>query len=126
VVSLAEKSLALILQAEKIDFIQEYRFCAQYVGLGKGVKERLKQARLKDWRFDFAFLNAMLAVEVEGGGWVGGRHTTGRGFAEDLRKYNAAALLNWFVLRCDFAMIKDGSILQTIKAQLKIRQNLGR
>jgi very-short-patch-repair endonuclease len=51
------------------------------------------------WRFDFAWPDAMVAVEVEGGVWTGGRHTRGAGFQADCRKYNAAVLLGWRVLR---------------------------
>jgi len=41
----------------------------------------------------------MVALEVEGGVWTGGRHTRGAGFIEDMEKYNAAACMGWFVLR---------------------------
>jgi len=51
------------------------------------------------WRFDYAFLSLWIAVEVEGGGFVGGRHTRGAGFLRDMEKYNAAAMLGWRILR---------------------------
>jgi hypothetical protein len=41
----------------------------------------------------------MLAVEIEGGTWIKGRHTTGSGFAADCAKYNRAVILGWRVLR---------------------------
>ena len=51
------------------------------------------------WRFDYAYPDALLAIEIEGGAWVRGRHTRGKGFVADLEKYNAATLLGWRLLR---------------------------
>lgn len=51
------------------------------------------------WRFDFAWPDKMLALEVEGGVWTGGRHTRGAGFLRDIEKYNRAACLGWRLLR---------------------------
>lgn len=51
------------------------------------------------WRFDYAFPANMLAIEIEGGSWTGGRHTRGLGFQKDLEKYNEAAIMGWRILR---------------------------
>ena len=51
------------------------------------------------WRMDYAWLDARLALEVEGGVWTHGRHTRGAGFLADVEKYNAATLLGWRLLR---------------------------
>ena len=54
------------------------------------------------WRFDFAYLAAKLAVEIEGVVFFGGtksRHQTARGLAADCEKYNAAVEAGWRVLR---------------------------
>ena len=51
------------------------------------------------WRFDCAWPEQKLAVELEGGIWQQGRHTRGRGFEADCRKYNAAVGLGWRALR---------------------------
>jgi very-short-patch-repair endonuclease len=52
------------------------------------------------WRFDLAWPAHRVALEVEGGVWTGGRHTSGAGFVKDMEKYNAAAGDGWRVLRC--------------------------
>jgi len=97
---------------------REYRFAASAVGAGRGVKQRLSSSGLKDWRFDLAWPRIMFAVEVEGGGWISGRHTRGPGFAEDMRKYHSALELGWCVYRCDGDLIKSGKASALIKTMV--------
>lgn len=62
------------------------------------VKEfRFHPTRL--WRFDYAIPEHKIALEVEGGVWTGGRHTSPKGFLGDVEKYNTATLMGWRVLR---------------------------
>jgi very-short-patch-repair endonuclease len=86
---------------------REYRFAANHVGLGPGLRRRLAYYQLKDWRFDFADLKRMIAVECEGGTYSGGRHVRGAGYEDDCEKYNHAAKLGWRVYRFTSAMVKD-------------------
>ena len=73
------------------------------------------------WRFDFAWPDHMLAVELEGGVWAGGRHTRGAGFVADCDKYNAAVVLGWRVLRFTTSHIEDfDAVIYPIRAILKI------
>lgn len=74
----------------------------------------------RKWRFDWAWpeLGVMLAVECEGGAWVGGRHTRPQGFAKDIEKYNCAVLLGWRLLRFTPDMIQSGKAVETIKRAL--------
>lgn len=62
------------------------------------------------WRFDFAYPDRKIAIEVEGGTWTGGRHTRGRGFEGDCEKYNTAELLGWRVFRFTTGMIERGEL----------------
>ena len=38
------------------------------------------------WRFDWAWPDHMLALEIEGAVWTGGRHTRGAGYLRDMEK----------------------------------------
>jgi len=60
------------------------------------------------WRFDHAWPDQMLAMEVEGGVWTGGRHVRGKGYERDCEKYNEATLRGWRVLRVTTQMLNDG------------------
>lgn len=51
------------------------------------------------WRFDYAWPSAKVAVEIEGGIWIRGRHVRGAGYASDIEKYNCATELGWRILR---------------------------
>ena len=75
----------------------------------------------RKWRFDFAWPDHMLAVELEGGAWTGGRHTRPSGFVADCDKYNAAALLGWRVLRYTTSHLKnEQAVVMQIRAILQI------
>lgn len=101
---MSEAEDALLWQIKftnKPEPMREFRFC-----------KRL-------WRFDLAWPERKLAVEVEGGTWTGGRHTTGSGFEKDAEKYNEAIVLGWRVLRVTPKMIDDGRALALIGRAMK-------
>jgi very-short-patch-repair endonuclease len=68
-------------------------------GIPKPVREHRFHA-VRKWRYDYAWPDDKVALEVEGGAWTQGRHTRGSGFLADMTKYNAAAADGWCVLRC--------------------------
>lgn len=72
----------------------------------------------RKWRVDFAFEEKRLAVEVEGGGWINGRHNRGAGMQKDIEKYNALTLAGWRLLRFTGQDIKSGHALATIESAL--------
>ena len=77
-------------------------------------------------RFDFAFVDEKLAVEIEGNAWRvrgGGRHMQDN----DLEKYNLAALLGWRVLRFSPGMLKRNpeECIQLVKNCLRKRPRRG-
>lgn len=74
------------------------------------------------WRFDLAWPAHKVAVEVDGGTWVGGRHSTGAGFERDAEKLNEAALLDWMVLRVTPRMVDDGRALALVERAIAAQE----
>ena len=113
------------------------------LGLPKPLREVGFHEQRK-WRFDFAWPERLIAVEVEGGVWgqivhchrcgtqvlmtlkdgrrvpvrTGGRHQTGRGYTSDVEKYSSAALMGWMVIRVTPEHIKDGKAIQWVELAL--------
>lgn len=52
------------------------------------------------WRFDWAWPEPRVALEIDGGVFLpgGGRHTRGAGYRRDAEKLNEAAIAGWVVL----------------------------
>lgn len=53
----------------------------------------------RNWRFDYAWPEKRIALEVEGGVFSGGRHTNPNGFMGDMEKYNECVLHGWRLIR---------------------------
>jgi very-short-patch-repair endonuclease len=87
------------------------------VGLPAPVRE-YQFAPPRRWRFDLAWPERRIAVEVEGGTWVHGRHVRGDGYRRDVDKYNAAVQLGWAVFRVTADMVRDGSALALLESVL--------
>lgn len=88
----------------------------------KGIKavteHRFHPKRL--WRFDIAFPDLKIAVEVEGGVWSNGRHTRGSGFINDMEKYNAATSMGWYLLRTTPDFLLSGKFLDVVETTIKM------
>lgn len=79
--------------------------CCHAVGLPEPACEfRFHPRRL--WRFDFAWVEQLVYLEVEGGLWTNGRHSRGAGAIADLEKYSEAAILGWRGLYCTPSDVK--------------------
>ena len=70
------------------------------------------------WRFDYAFPLQMVALEIEGGLWVNGRHSRGSGQIADLEKYSEAAIMGWRVLYATPDEVRSGVALDRVRRAL--------
>ena len=95
-------------------------FQIKAVGLPKPLIEH-KFHPTRRWRFDIAWPEYMLAVEVEGATWANGRHNRGSGFEADCLKYDNAMRLGWDIYRCTGDMIKSGRAVETIEILLGMK-----
>lgn len=107
--------LAYFSECELPAPVTELAFAASVVYTDKGGRERAR-----GWRFDFAWLQHRLALEVEGGIWIGGGHNRGRGFSKDILKYNTATQLGWRILRCVPKNLCTNDTVELVKSCLKL------
>ena len=77
----------------------------------------------RKWRFDYAFVEAKIALEVEGGVHTGGRHVRPKGFLNDMEKYNAAATMGWRLLRTTPDMLLSRRTTAMIKEAMNYGNN---
>ena len=64
---------------------------------------------------DFAWPDLMLAVEVQGGTYSGGKHARGVGYTNDCRKMGEAMALGWVIYWCDTVLVRNGEAIQVIE-----------
>lgn len=97
------------------------RLCLELRAAGAPEPEyEVRFAPPRRWMFDLAFPALKLAVEVDGGTFSGGRHTSGVGFEKDCEKLNRATLLDYRVIRVTGPMIRSGEALRVVLEALKV------
>jgi very-short-patch-repair endonuclease len=68
----------------------------------------------RKWRFDYAWIDRKIAVEVDGGIWIrgrsgrGGAHSLPTNILRDMEKSNEAQKLGWRIFRFTPTEIKKG------------------
>jgi very-short-patch-repair endonuclease len=83
-----------------------------------GLPPYIKEHRFSEprkWRFDIAWIEHKLALEIEGGVHNRGRHTRPVGYEKDCEKYNNAILLGWRVLRVTSRQVMEGEALAWVQ-----------
>ena len=79
--------------------------------LGAKVPEPVAEFRFhrtRKWRFDWAWPAYRIALEVDGGLFVQGRHSRGAGQLADFEKINEALIHGWRVFRCTPKQVRNG------------------
>lgn len=86
----------------------EAMFLMQLRALGLPEPQReYKFHKTRKWRFDFAYPEKMIAIEIDGGTYSRkSRHTSPIGYRKDCEKINTATALNWRVFRFDTNMVR--------------------
>ena len=96
--SVGEGEFALLLKSENIDYASEFTFCPG-----------------RRWRFDFAWPDLKIAVEIEGMTYTGvGYHQNPEDYGKDCEKYNTAAFLGWKVFRFTRKQIGTQIMMQVL------------
>lgn len=72
----------------------------------------------RKWRFDLAWPIRRVAVEVDGGAFIAGRHARGAGIRGDCEKFSEAAALGWRVLRVLPEHVESGQALTWLEKAL--------
>lgn len=87
-----------IIQAELPKPVKEYRFLPP-----------------RRFRFDFAWPEFQLGVEIDGGVFSNGRHVQGIGYTNDCEKFNLASIEGWRVLRVTTGQVHAGEAIYWLK-----------
>jgi very-short-patch-repair endonuclease len=79
----------------------------------------------RKFRFDYAWIEQKIALEVEGGVWIQGRHTRGAGFVKDMEKYNLACVAGWKVLRFTPQQLRKKETYNLLSCLFEVYRELG-
>lgn len=89
-------------------------------GLPEPVPELLFHP-VRKWRFDWAWPAVKVALEIQGGVWVSGRHSRGKGQIGDMAKLNEAQILGWIVLQATPQQVESGEALEVVRGAIAAR-----
>lgn len=90
----------------------------------RGLPEPVPEFRFhptRKHRMDWAWPDAKLAVEVEGGVWVRGKHGRGSGIVKDMEKSTLAAEEGWRIIRVQPSTLVSIATADSIERALRWR-----
>lgn len=91
----------------------------------QGIPEPVFEHKFCDdrkWRFDVAFVEHRVAVEIDGGIWIGGGHNRGAQIKKTWEKENEAQIMGWKILKCE---PEDLCLVSTTDMIKRALENLG-
>ena len=117
----AEKLVAERRRAERerLENVLVFQLQARKI---RGWKREVSFVPGRRFRWDFAFCEEKLAIEIQGGTWSGGRHTRGGGYEQDCIKAQLAALAGWAVLPFTGSQVVRGEAVDVIERALRQRR----
>lgn len=101
----------------------EFMFQVKHAGLPPFERDyQFAKDEGRKYELDLAWPERKLGVEVQGGIWRKGGHSSGQGISRDCDKMSLAASLGWLVLPVTREMIKSGAALQYLERALRWRE----
>lgn len=104
-------------QKTRVDYKATLLNQIQLAGLPAPTTEHAFAAPERRWRFDFAYLDARVAIEYQGGvfhrGGPLGHNTTG-GITKDFEKFTEASLRGWTLILVDAGSVRNGKAVNWI------------
>lgn len=94
---------------DKDDLTRRFLTCWRIVD-GPELEREYRFAPPRRFRFDFVHRETMVAIELEGGVWQGGRHTSPIGYTKDCIKYNLGTLHGYRIFRLTRQMLDDDPV----------------
>ena len=76
---------------------------------------------VRKFKFDYAFKEYKVALELEGGVFTKQAHGSVTGVLRDIEKYSLAASLGWRIVRCIPSKLNTSKTIQLIKDALRFK-----
>lgn len=73
----------------------------------------------RKFRIDCAYPDRLIAIEVDGGEWVVGRHSRGSGMSKDNEKCNRLTAEGWSVFKFVGSDVKSGAAVNFLEGVLR-------
>jgi hypothetical protein len=110
---------AQLLLLEQLKGITDTTFPFAYMNGPLRLQPEYQFHQTRKWRIDVALLDHDIAIEIDGGAWIQGRHGRGAGIEKDNEKYAALAIAGWRLIRCTPGQVKKGIVLGWVREALE-------